>query len=722
MATTVADVAVRVGADLGPLQRNMRKGGRSLDQFSRQAGQTAKKVAAITAAVGLASAAIGVRMVNATNKSIDAQAKLARQLDGTIDGLRAVQLAGSDAGVETSVLNAAMERLTSRLGEAMEGTGEAAKAIETLGLNAADLAGMDIDERMATIADRMETLGLSAAQAGNMLRDFGVRNGEVINLMRQGGDAIRNASVEVERFGLSLSEVDAAEVERAQDAMSRVGLAAEGLQQTLAVELADTITAVAGQLQEEFVGASNNMRDGVRDAVDAGVNSFADLLDAAAGIAEFIETNPTTAQFGLLGYLILGKKGLAIGGALGVVFDQINAFAERYGIGISEAEHTLNQVAELNERIGARSQQIVETQDDLNKKRRDGHELSQVELDTLARQEETLLRLTMERNALESSARASVDYEQEMAQWLENNTEQAGSLAESLRNVANAARDSVGGGDEEGQPQIAGLPTPEEMEARIGELMPIQEAYQNDSLTSYMEFQERRAQAAQDAADKQIAITEEEEASKKAIREENYQASFELASAFAGMIGQLAGNRVQDERDAARDIIDTMNDKLSSSKNMTEEEEKAVRASAKEKVKAREEEAKRAFETQKRMQLAAVGVNTAAAIMMHLATDPNPYAKWAGIAAIGLTGATQAAAIAGSSFGGGFKMPSSGGGSGAQAQQGGGGGGQQQNVNLNLSLVGDSFSRSQVMGLGREMVDEINNALDDGAQLRVSGT
>jgi hypothetical protein len=53
--------------------------------------------------------------------------------------------------------------------------------------------------------------------------------------------------------------------------------------------------------------------------------------------------------------------------------------------------------------------------------------------------------------------------------------------------------------------------------------------------------------------------------------------------------------------------------------------------------------------------------------------------------------------------------------------QGGQGGGQQQQVNLNLSLVGDSFSRSQVAGLGRDMVAEINNALDDGAQLRVRG-
>ncbi len=68
--------------------------------------------------------------------------------------------------------------------------------------------------------------------------------------MRNGGDAIRNASKEVKDFGLSLSAIDAAKVEAANDAMDRVGLATEAVQNRIAVELSPIITAMANKFND----------------------------------------------------------------------------------------------------------------------------------------------------------------------------------------------------------------------------------------------------------------------------------------------------------------------------------------------------------------------------------------------------------------------------------------------------------------------------------------
>ncbi|MFS2145107.1 hypothetical protein, partial [Kosakonia cowanii] len=77
-----------------------------------------------------------------------------------------------------------------------------ADALKQLGLNAQTLLGMDIDQRFATIADAMRKMNLAGGQAQDIMRDLGVRNENLANLMRQGGDAFREQAAEVARLGL----------------------------------------------------------------------------------------------------------------------------------------------------------------------------------------------------------------------------------------------------------------------------------------------------------------------------------------------------------------------------------------------------------------------------------------------------------------------------------------------------------------------------------------
>jgi len=238
------DLSVRIGADTSGLQRGLRDSEQGLSKLSRSAMPAIKAIAAVGAAAAGAATAVAL-FTRAGMNAIDEQAKLARQLDSTIGGLRGLQLAGEDAGVATGTLNSAMQRLSARLGEAQSGTGAAADALRDLGLSARDLAGMDVDRRMATIADRVQELGLSGAQTANVLRDLGIRNTEMVNLLRQGGGAIRDARQEIEDYGLAIDSVDSAAIEAANDALSRVGLVVESIRSALAVELAPIVLEIA---------------------------------------------------------------------------------------------------------------------------------------------------------------------------------------------------------------------------------------------------------------------------------------------------------------------------------------------------------------------------------------------------------------------------------------------------------------------------------------------
>lgn len=291
MSKVIGSLVARITAETSGLQQGARRGASSLQNFGKQARATANRVGAIGVAGAAAGAALVANLTRRGLEAVDAQAKLARQLDGTIDGLRGLQLAGEDAGVSSSTLNKAVENLNARLGEAERGTGTAAGALERLGLNAEDLSAMDVDERMATIADRMQDMGLSGAQAADELRQLGIRNGEMVNLLRQGGDAIRDATTEIQAMGLSLSDVDAAKVEQANDAMSRIGMITEGLQQQFAVKFAPILQGIAELITEnakEF-GGLGSIAERVVEFLISGAGFAADAFRGLQVVAKGIQ-------------------------------------------------------------------------------------------------------------------------------------------------------------------------------------------------------------------------------------------------------------------------------------------------------------------------------------------------------------------------------------------------------------------------------------------------
>lgn len=246
----VASLLVQIGADISGLEAGGKQAAKSMQDLGKHARDLGNKMAALGAAAVAAGAAMVAGLTKAGLDSIDAQAKLARSIGSTIDGLRGLQIATGDAGVTGEALSKAMQQLNARLGEAQRGTGEAKKSLDVLGLSAAALSKMDVDQRMAAIADRVRELGLSTSQTADVLRNFGIRGGEMVDFLRAGGDAIRNARQEVDDFGLSVSMVDAAKVEAANDAMARIGRTMEGVKNQLAIAFAPALKVLADRFND----------------------------------------------------------------------------------------------------------------------------------------------------------------------------------------------------------------------------------------------------------------------------------------------------------------------------------------------------------------------------------------------------------------------------------------------------------------------------------------
>ena len=193
-----------------------------------------------------AAAAAGVAMVRSGLATVDAQAKLAQSLGTTVASIQVLERAGELAGVAMSGIEQATTDLTRRLSQAAAGAGPATAALARLGLSASELLALPLDERVgrinAAIADFVPGAE-RAAVAGQLFGEEGS-----IAMARIDTATLRQATEDVRDFGIVVSETDADRIERANAAISRLGLIWRGLSNQLAAAAAPALEAVANAM------------------------------------------------------------------------------------------------------------------------------------------------------------------------------------------------------------------------------------------------------------------------------------------------------------------------------------------------------------------------------------------------------------------------------------------------------------------------------------------
>jgi hypothetical protein len=361
------ELKVKIGLDDSALQAGLARVSRNL------AGVAGAALGGLVAAAGAASAGI-VLLTRNSLQTIDAQAKLARALGGTTAAVQGLERAASRAGVQQSELMAAATRLNQRLGEVIV-TGSGADAtFRALGLTARQLAGMDVDERFAAIADAMRRAGMSSQQMAYHLRELGIRQSSVINLLQNGGEEIRRSRAAVEAFGVAVSDVDAAAIESANDALSDMGRVLEGIGNRLAVTIAPHLERFAVTFTElarrggpiaaaidNVVGAAAALMDVLSqpETVQGFADALAGLIGLAANVSQGIvwltqnvETFTAAASAAAIALAVMGGPISALWIAAGAAAAGIMVLRSRTEEQAGSAESTARAHDELNRALG----------------------------------------------------------------------------------------------------------------------------------------------------------------------------------------------------------------------------------------------------------------------------------------------------------------------------------------------------------------------------------
>jgi len=255
MAGSIANLNVRLIADIGGFAAGMTSAIKPLTGFVGSIASAATGVGAlVTAITGLAAGGASLaglaELTHKSMESIDVVAKLSDRLGISTEALTGLQHGASLAGIGAEELTGGLEKMLKSLGEAASAGGPAADALERMGLSAKDLANESPDAAFKQIADGIANIQNPVERATAAVEIFGKSGQSLLPLLMSGAEGIAQAQQEADKLGLSFSRVDAHQVEEANDAITRLKSIFTGIGNQLAIQLAPIIEAVASKLVE----------------------------------------------------------------------------------------------------------------------------------------------------------------------------------------------------------------------------------------------------------------------------------------------------------------------------------------------------------------------------------------------------------------------------------------------------------------------------------------
>jgi hypothetical protein len=254
---TIGSLVVNLGLASASFSSGLKSAQTSLSKFQSSVKSFATSTTGIlTGVAGAFGVALGAsalkQFIGGQMEAIDQTAKLSDSLGITTERLVGLQHAASLSGVEVQDFAHDLQMMSKAIGEAMAGGGGhgGGNPFAKIGLDAHHLASMDAGSAFTEIAEGISRLPTAAERASTAFAIFHKKGISLLPMLQMGKEGLADAQEEAARLGLTFSRLDAAKVEAANDAMTRMSAVFTGIGRTLAIELAPFVDAVATKFAE----------------------------------------------------------------------------------------------------------------------------------------------------------------------------------------------------------------------------------------------------------------------------------------------------------------------------------------------------------------------------------------------------------------------------------------------------------------------------------------
>lgn len=285
-------------------------------------------------------------LVVSTTEAVSAQNDLAARLGLTYAELSGLTLAGSMVGVSMDQIGGAMTRAQVAFSNAANGSKPAIAAFEQIGLSVAELSGLSAEQQFEAIAQAISQLPTEAERAAAATRIFGRAGAELLPLFAQGAAGIQAAREEADRFGLSLTNAQAGNIDAMGDSFDRAKAAIQGVINQVVAYLAPAVTAVTTAFSNLIgnIGGAN-IGQAIGEGILAGARYLAQIADyIVAQVPKVWEyVSQVGAQWGVV--FDIGRRVFAVVAGVARLFEA--AFKFVGSILVGTVGRVLNAVGEL---------------------------------------------------------------------------------------------------------------------------------------------------------------------------------------------------------------------------------------------------------------------------------------------------------------------------------------------------------------------------------------
>lgn len=306
LGTLTLDLVAKIGGFTGPLEKAERdalKRTKAIEAGFKKMG-TAIGLA-FTAAAG--AAVVGIK--GAVDR-MDELSKSAARVQMPTEEFSKLAYAGELADVTIQDLQSSLGRLAKAQAAALKDTSEQARVFDALGISVKNADGSlrDTSDVLMDFADAFKSVGDSPEIMAAGMALFGRSFQNIIPLIKDGSQGLREAGDEAERLGLVLSTEAGQQAEQFNDDITRLTSSVGGLWRTVASELLPDLIRLTEQMAawaKEADGAGK-----VADALGVAFKGASVVIEAFGSVLDFIGDRiegATTATIGL----VEAVKGLA---------------------------------------------------------------------------------------------------------------------------------------------------------------------------------------------------------------------------------------------------------------------------------------------------------------------------------------------------------------------------------------------------------------------------
>ncbi len=241
LGTLTIDLIAQVGGFVGGMNRAERASEdwrTRVENDMKAAGKAVAGMVGVVAAASVAAAGAGIALLKTTSQQVTESDRLAKALKMSTQDLLSWQYAAEKAGLSGDNIADVFKDINDKIGDAvLNKSGEAAGALDTLGLSAEKLAKLSPDKQLMAISESLSKITTQAGKT-NILESLGNDLSKMLPLFDNNNEKLKSFIELSKQFGVAPPQEDIDNLVKVNSFFEDIETSAKGLKLEIASGLA----------------------------------------------------------------------------------------------------------------------------------------------------------------------------------------------------------------------------------------------------------------------------------------------------------------------------------------------------------------------------------------------------------------------------------------------------------------------------------------------------